>query len=208
MGNAERIIEIITADSERVAVLRAVASLGLPEAWIAGGYIRNPVWDVVCQASEKNSGTDIDVVYFRPLDDYGISEEELIARIRADEMNPVWEEEEAARKKLEQMIPGLEYEVKNQARMYFSSARTVQHKQYRSLSEAVSGWVETATATGVRLNNDGSYSVLAPYGTEDLFAGIIRPTNSTSEYKERAHKRAEKKGWLKRWPTLRFADPL
>lgn len=202
----ERLIDIITNDSEHVAVLQAVADLNLPDAWIAGGYIRNPVWDAIYETVEKTKGSDVDVVYFKPLDTYGMAEGELIERICKEEMNPVWEEENTARSKLEAANPELEFEVKNQARMYLSKARTVQHERYYSLKEAVAGWVESATAIGMRVNQEGEYEVLAPFGLEDLFAGIVRPTSS--EYEVRAQERAKAKGWLVHWPQLRFEKAL
>lgn len=168
------LIKIITNDPERSSVLKSVSELNLPEAWIAGGYIRNPVWDHIYKKEHKTCGTDVDVVYFRSLDTYGMPEAELIGLIKSEKTNPVWSEEDVATKALTKKFPHLQFEIKNQARMYFSSARTVTHEKYNSLSDAIRGWVETATATGLRLHRN-KWEVLAPFGLEDLFAGIVRP---------------------------------
>lgn len=58
-----RIVELIKADSMRIKLLQAVASLGLPDCYVAAGFVRNAVWDYL----HNYTGTalsDIDVVYY------------------------------------------------------------------------------------------------------------------------------------------------
>lgn len=203
----ERLIEIITTDPERRKILEAVATLDLPDIWVAGGFVRNPVWSAVFPTSKEVSGNDIDVVYYKPLHEYGMPEHELVGKIRNEKTNPVWEEEEKISNTLQSLCPGHEYEVKNQARMYFSAIRsTVPDKPYAASSDAIADWVETATAVGIRQNNSGAYEVLAPYGLDDLFKGIIRPTSQA--YEQVARERAARKNWLTHWPELQFAPAV
>lgn len=196
------VASIVTADPVRARIVDAVAGLNLPECWIAGGFVRNAVWDARFGEGRQTPINDVDVVYFKPLGAYGMEEAKLLALISAQEPNPVWEEEDHMRAVLIDAVPGYEFEVKNQARMHISTARIAAHAPYASLADAVSGWVETATATGIRKREDGTYEVLAPFGLDDLAAGIVRPTSQ--EYTERAHTRAVEKGWFTLWPEVRF----
>jgi hypothetical protein len=50
-----------------IKVLTAVEKLGLPDCWVAAGFVRNPVWDALHGFPWSASYTDIDVVYFDPL---------------------------------------------------------------------------------------------------------------------------------------------
>jgi hypothetical protein len=66
-------------------------------------------------------------------------------------------------------------------------------------------WPETATAVGVRLDAQGQIEVAAPFGLDDLFALIVRPTqrfvvNKHSVYLDRIRS----KNWLASWPDLRI----
>ncbi len=48
--------------------LEAVAALGLPDAWIGAGFIRNAVWDALCGLPfGSNPPGDVDVAWFGPM---------------------------------------------------------------------------------------------------------------------------------------------
>jgi hypothetical protein len=47
---------------------------------------------------------------------------------------------------------------------------------YNSTEDGVKNWLHTATAVGVRMNRQGEWQFFTPYGLDDLFKGIIRPT--------------------------------
>lgn len=195
-------VRIVTADPLRRKIIASVANLALPECWIAGGFVRNPVWNELFGKGGEFPATDVDVCYFRSLDSYDTPKDKLLGQIERNEKNAVWDEEAVAQARLEKEHPGIEFEVKNQARMYFSSIRTVIHEPYTCFGDALAGWVETATSTGIRLEPDGTYSVFTPYGLDDLMTGVIRPARP--EHVDTAMKRAEKKGWLKLWPGVHF----
>lgn len=201
MTEAE-VVRIVTGDPERQAIIGAVEKLGLPDSWLAAGFVRNTVWDSLFPPAKHYGLNDIDVVYWKGLDAYGLPEGDMARAIRAQEPNPIWDEEEVMVRKLAEQFPNYSFEVKNQARMHCSPARTVQDAPYRSSGEAIGRWIETATAVGIHATGDGSYAVLAPHGLSDLGNGVLRPTDPA--YEARLHERAETKGWLTRWPQLRI----
>jgi hypothetical protein len=67
-------------------------------------------------------------------------------------------------------------------------------------------WPETATAVAVRLDRDGVLHIAAPYGLEDLFGAVLRPTvRFVQEKRELFDARWQGKAWLSLWPQLQFA---
>jgi hypothetical protein len=51
----------------------------------------------------------------------------------------------------------------------------------------------------------GAPELLAPYGIEDLLAGVVRPAPRANP--EVYRKRLAKKRWAERWPGVRVVEP-
>jgi hypothetical protein len=171
---------IIASDRRRMDVLRLVRELDLPDCWIAAGFVRNCVWDFMHELSPSPLSQDIDVIWYDPLQATPARDAMLQSVLQAQDST-------------------LEWSVKNQARMHERNA----DQPYLSASDAMRYWPETATAVGVRLNDQSRIEVSAPFGLEDLFALVVRPTerfatNKHSIYVDRVH---EKK-WKAIWPRL------
>jgi len=168
-----------------MAPLRAVAALGLPDAWIGAGFLRNRVWDALSGfAFDTNPPADIDVVWFDPA--------------RADVA-----EDAALEARLRQVMPALDWSVKNQARMHLRN----RHPPYASTADALAHWLETATGVAARLGPQG-VEVMAPHGLDDLLGLVLRPSPDAAADPARLaelRRRAAEKGWPSRWPRLRLA---
>jgi hypothetical protein len=162
------------------AALEALQSLNLPDAWIAAGLVRNAVWDER-HGFPFSMPEDIDLIYFDPSDATGAREAEIEAKLRA-------------------LAPQLPWSARNQARMHGRNG----HAPYRSSTDAMAHWVETATAVGVRLARDGSFQIAAPHGLGDLDDLILRPGPAYRQRLEVFHARQAQKRWLQRWPMLRM----
>lgn len=171
----QRLTTLLAADQPRMAALRAVAALGLPDGWIGAGFIRNAVWDMLHDIKPRLHFDDVDVVWFDPA--------------RTD---PAWDAALAAR-----LPPGLKWSVTNQARMHARHG----HAPYRDTADAIRHWPETATAVAARLQHD-RLEVLAPHGLDDLFAGLLRPSPGRDAAFAR---RIAAKPWLRDWPGLRIS---
>ncbi|MFO7369704.1 MAG: nucleotidyltransferase family protein, partial [Bacteroidales bacterium] len=61
---------------------------------------------------------------------------------------------------------------------------------------------ETATSVAVRLSENNQIEYIAPYGLEDLFQLVVRPTPKTSL--EIYTTRVEQKQWKKSWEQLKI----
>jgi hypothetical protein len=158
-----------------------------PFAWVArlldrGGVYQECGLGHLHGRSPKSPSGDVDVLWFDPG--------------RADASGDRrWE---ATLRSLE---PGLDWSVKNQARMHARNGDA----PYASAVDAMRYWPETATAVAVRLTGPSRCEIAAPFGLDDLFALVLRPTPRFSharhaDYLERVHA----KGWLAAWPGLRM----
>jgi len=168
---------------ERSAVIDAVAELGLPDCWLAAGFVRNTVWDHLHGHEESTPLNDVDIAYFDP------------ARVDRSV-------ESAAAGTLRSAFPHLDFSVKNQARMHHKNG----HPPYTSATDAISRWTETCTAVGVRRGPDG-LDVCAPHGLADLFALVVRPTSFDEHNLALVRTRVRDRNWLANWPLLRVEMP-
>jgi hypothetical protein len=146
-------LQMILADTPVGKVLPTIAQLHLPNWWLAGGAVRNTVWRSIFGEGCGLFIKDFDIAFF---DQTGDRTQEL-----------------AAKTSLTQQFPDYEFDVKNQAS--FARWRSGR-RPYTSTEDGIQDWLHTATAVGVRLNTQGEWEFFAPYGFDDLFNGIIRPT--------------------------------
>ncbi len=177
------ILALVAGDAWRMAVLGAVAGLGLPDCWIGAGFLRGAVWDRLHGYGSRTPLDDIDVVYFDP-----------------EALDPA--AEAALERRLGARLPGLPWSVKNQARMHLRNGDA----PYGSSAEALAHWLETPTAVALRLNHGGGLELLAPLGTEDLLGLVVRPTPHGRAHRHRLaayRARLEAKNWPAKWPKLR-----
>jgi hypothetical protein len=159
-----------------MAMLRAIAALALPDAWLAAGAIRNAVWDALHGYDRPTPLSDADVIWFdRSCADRGMD------------------------RRLEQVLasrlPGIAWSVKNQARMH----RRHGHAPYADCLDAMRAWPETATAIAARLRNE-MIELQAPYGFDDLLSLRLRPAPRCTPAV--FDDRVKRKAWLRLWPGL------
>lgn len=131
--------------------------------------------------------SDIDLVYFDGEDLSYESEERNIKKV-ADEFSN---------------LP-IQFDVKNQARvhLWYKDYFGYELSPYNSVEDAISSWPTTATAIGVRMENN-KLIVYAPFGMNDMFGQIVR-ANKTQVDKETYIKKCEK--WAGKWDTLSFFE--
>lgn len=165
-----------------LALLDAVAALGLPDCWIGAGFVRNAVWDAL-HGRVPGPCSDIDVVWFDPVDARAERDAAIAAGLRAAHPDAPWD-------------------VKNQARMH---ERNGEAAPYRTMEDAISRWPETATAVAVR-RRFGLLELIAPHGVDDLIGLVARPTPAFRGRADVVATRVREKGWQARWPRLRVLE--
>ncbi len=159
-------------------VLPAIAQVSLPNWWLAGGAVRNTVWHSIFGKKCGLIINDFDIAFF---DGQGDRSQELVVKVT-----------------LTEQFPNYKFDVKNQAS--FARWRSG-HRTYISTEDGITHWLHTATAVGVRLDTQGQWQFFTPYGLDDLFNGIIRPTPAHINNPDAERKATE---FLQKCPCLQL----
>jgi hypothetical protein len=177
--------KVIAGDCVRMRVLALVRDLGLPDCWVAAGFVRSGVWDFLHGREFSPLPGDIDVIWY-------------------DCDDPCEAHDRALESVLRRLDGELNWSVKNQARMHARNADA----SYHSSTDAMKHWPETATAVGIRLNVEGRIEVAAPFGLEDLFSLVVRPGPRFLGDKHDIYlKRLAARQWHLAWPRLTCVQP-
>ncbi|MDN2718160.1 nucleotidyltransferase family protein [Janthinobacterium sp. SUN120] len=181
---AARLRAIAGATPWCMQALHAVAQLGLPHCCIGAGAVRNLVWDALHGYAQASALSDIDVAYFD-----------------AHNLQPRREVE--LRQRLETVLPGVPWEVCNQARvhLWFEDAFGYAVPPLLSLDDAIATWPEFATSVGISLQPDGGIGIIAPHGLDDLFDMVVR-RNPARISLDGYVQRLASKDYAARWPRV------
>jgi hypothetical protein len=175
---------IIRRDAERMRLLALVRGLGLPDCWIAAGFLRNAVWDDLHGRAPRQFYDDVDVIWF----DADGSGAQFDAKLESD---------------LSRQDGAVRWSVKNQARMHQRNGDA----PYGSAASAMCHWVETTAAVAVQIDQEGALRFLTPLGTDDLFDMVVR---AGPRFRDEKHDifvaRVAEKRWFEHWQLLRLVD--
>ena len=165
-------------------VLATARGERLPDWFVGAGAIRDLVWDVrFGDGFDPARVEDIDLVYFDPSDLSRDREHDVESRL------------------------GDRWDVTNQAAVH-----TWYHVKFgggpveplTSTEAGIATWPEYATSVGVRLEDDGTLTIAAPHGLDDLLDGVWR-SNPVRVSPEEANRRLARKDPGNRWPRLGHA---
>ena len=178
--------KLMMADPSRWEVLDIVRSLDLADCWIGAGFVRDSVWDNLHERIPGGLTADIDVIWFD-----------------SDDSNPA--KDRALEVELYRIRPDLNWSVKNQARMNERNGDA----DYRSVTDAMRFWPETATAVAVRRGSQDKFEIAAPFGLDDLFELRLTAAGRFASEKQSVFlERLEQKQWLQRYPKLQITENL
>jgi uncharacterized protein len=168
-----------------MAVLNAARACALPDWRLFSGAVYQTLW---------NSQTG------RPAD-YGILDYDIgyFDRDTSESTESVWSRRLAA------LLPEAfrdKVEAANQARvhLWFEAQFGRPYPPLANTDEALTRSLATAHAIGVRLEPDDSISIAAPFGLEDAFGMILRPT---ADVLAGEAFRAKAKDVTLRWPEVK-----
>lgn len=179
-----RLADIIRANPDLMHVLTTLRGLGLNDWRVFSGAVYQAVWNDVTGRAPTYGIKDYDLGYFDP-DTSWDAEDVVIKRVAAAFEPP-----------FRDMV-----EVRNQARVHiwFGDRFGEPYDALPDTDTALSRFVAPAFSVGVRLEEDDSISVAAPFGLQDMFDMILRPNPN----------RPLARGWDKvvasareRWPEL------
>lgn len=187
----QRLQALLLAAPGFMQALQAVHALELApgvQACIGAGALRNLVWDhlhgrPLPQSAAELNAADIDVAYFdagEPPGDERLHQARLAAR-----------------------LPGLPWEVTNQAHVHHWFEAHFGHAvaPLASLTEAVASWPEYATCVAAALQADGRLQIIAPWGLDDLFGLRVR-RNPQRVSLDTYRQRCASKRYTELWPQV------
>ncbi len=180
--NEKEIIKLIEEDEWMMEIIRAAKELHLPDWWICAGFVRSKIWDTLHGFQERTAIPDVDVIYF-------------------DRSNMSELEEKKLERKLKEQFPNIPWSVKNQARMHTVNKLP----PYLSSVDAISKFPETATALGVKIDDNEQLILTAPCGIEDVMNLQLKPTPhfaQSNDLKAIYEERIEKKNWKSIWKEI------
>lgn len=97
-------------------------------------------------------------------------------------------------------MPAIPWSVKNQARMHIVN----NFPPYRSSEDAISNFLETATALGIKLDNENNLVLTDPCGIDDVINLVLKPTPYFTETTNWLLSRIRNKNWQSIWNKLKF----
>lgn len=174
---------ILRAHAPLMEVLETARGLALPDWLVFSGAVYQPVLNHLTGRPLAHGLKDYDLAYYEGDVSYE-AEDEVIRRVRARFDGP-----------LADLV-----EVRNQARvhLWFEAHFGEAYDPLADTAEALTRFVSPLFAVGVRLEPDGTMTVRAPFGLDDLFDLRLRrnPTRRSPNYGRIA---AAAKA---RWPEL------
>ncbi|MGY3735469.1 nucleotidyltransferase family protein [Lactococcus taiwanensis] len=182
MGREKEFITLLRANNELMVILDEVATLNLPNYYIAAGSIFQTVWNQVDSKLPMHGVEDIDVVYF---DDH-VTADQAVSK------------DHALEKELSQKFP-FTFDVHNEAYMHLW--RGGNKKPYQSTEDAIGRWIATVHAIGIT-GTSKHLEFYAPYGLDDIFTKTLRPIIHKDNNKELYEKKI--KSWQTRFSHLRI----
>ena len=188
MTQEQTLRDLLQADVWFMRLLHAAASLALPDWALAGGVIRDTVWDKLCHRRTRTPVGDVDLVYFDAVD--------------ADTVHNA-----EAERALAEVLGDVRWDVKNEAgihRWYQTHLGEV-IPAFGSLEEAIKFFPETCVAVGVTLVGSADLRVIAPVGLDDLL-GLVMRRNSFRTGPDYFARRLEEKRIRQKWPSVSIID--
>jgi hypothetical protein len=170
-----------------MTVLATARSLALPDWMVFSGAVYQPVLNHLTGRAPDHGLNDYDLAYF-DASDLSYDAEDVVIRRAAAAFDPP----------LRDLV-----EVRNQARvhLWFEGKFGEPYPPLASTAEALECFASATFAVGARLEADGTLSLFAPFGLENLFALRLapnpkRPTDGFARVAAAAQRR---------WPELTIA---
>lgn len=189
MSHEEDLTGILKSDASIMHILRTVRGAHVPNWYVGAGVIRNAVWDRLHGKPNASPIRDIDCIYYS-LDDL---------------------DEDAIKEYLRNELPNVDWDIKNSRHVHewYKTNKNIDRPQLSSSEEDIRQWPEIVTCIGVRLLDDDSLYIYAPYGLDDLMNMVWRPNlHKTYRSPEFAMKVFEErviaKNVIERWPKVRI----
>ena len=157
-----------------------MAALRAPDAWLTAGCLPQTVWNLNSGRPAGEGIRDYALFYF--------------------DKDPSWEAEDAVIRRAGALFAnlGVQVEVRNQARvhLWFADKFGYEIAPIGSARDGIDRFLFSTICIGI--SADGQ--VYAPYGLQDMLAGVLRPNPADPRLETM---RAKAEDYRARWPWLR-----
>ncbi|KAH6689498.1 hypothetical protein F5X68DRAFT_230116 [Plectosphaerella plurivora] len=178
--------KVLSTNITLVQVLGRAQSLNLPNWYLAAGSLSQTIWNHASSKPADTGISDYDLVYF-------------------DKNDLSYEAEDVHIQKAKPLFAdlGVDVEIRNQARVHiwYEKKHGVPCPPHESVEAGIDSWISTSAMIGVRLEEDGHWSVYAPRGLSDFFNMVVKP-NPVLGTRVAFEKKAER--WKAIWPGLKI----
>jgi hypothetical protein len=182
-----RLLSLVYSSSVLMGALRAARAVGAPDWLIGGRAIRDRVWDHL-HGNPSRPVKDIELLFF-------------------DACALGSDRERSLQVAVSEQAPDICWEVSNQAaaHLWFGGVYGVDLAPLRCSADGVGTCPDSATAVAVRLLEDQSMRVVAPFGLADLL-GLTCRRNPRVVSREEFRRRMARMRISKRWPNVQVID--
>lgn len=183
-GHRTRLETIIRADPDLMRLLALARTEALPQWRVVAGCVYQTVWNVLTGRPRGTGIRDYDLIYF-------------------DAADTSWAAEDAVIRRFAPWVAGLPapVEVRNQARvhLWYEARFGSPYPPLASADAALERYMAVMHAVGLRLEADGTFDIVAPFGLEDIFALVMRPNRALANAASYAAKAARVR---ETWPEV------
>jgi hypothetical protein len=165
-------------------ILARLPDLDLPQGFLVAGCLAQTIWNAVSGRPVEADIKDYDIFYY---DDRDLS----------------WEAEDAVIRHADGVFGdlGVVVELRNQARvhLWYEQHFGTAYPRLTSSQDGIDRFLVPCTCVGVRPRRGGDLELYAPYGLDDLYAGVLRRNKINDQPGLFAKKAAS---YRARWPFL------
>lgn len=169
-----------------MTVLSRAATLKLPNWYLAGGALSQTIWNSRLSLPPETGIRDYDLVYY-------------------DASDLSYDAEDAVIQKGNNVFGDLsvEVEIRNQARvhLWYGKKHGIDCSPHSSVEAGIDTWISTSAMIGIRLEEDGEWTVYAPRGLSDFYNMVVRPNPVLGD--EAAYVKKVQR-WQGIWPDLKI----
>jgi hypothetical protein len=188
--NRNTFITTVLRNPVNEAIVDAMFSLALPDAWLVSGCLVQTAWNALTGRACDYGIRDYDIFYFDP--------------------DTSWQAEDAVIRRLQDRLTdlGAKIEIRNQARvhLWYAKKHGFSYPALRNATEGIDRFPTKTTQVGICRSRTG-HELYAPEGLDDVAQLIVRPNPSPNF--SAAGYTAKAMRWKELWPELTIvpADP-
>jgi uncharacterized protein len=176
----------VASNPINTALLTRLPLLDLRQCWLVAGCLFQAVWNAQAGCPPGENVSDYDVFYFDDTDLSYEAEDAVIQRVVRASADL-----------------GVKVEVKNQARVHLWYAQRfgTAYPQLGSAKDGIDRFLIAGTCVALGACAGHAGALYAPFGLDDIFAGVLRPNVNNvpgNRYMEKAE------SYRARWPHLRL----